>query len=505
LNTFYLTIDITFYSILFLNQLSHARGWKTISGSIDFFMILFMSGALAIPLLIFYHLIPRMLQKQFAICLTCESAKFDMLWEKMMPIKCKKCNVPMKLITIPEDLRINRIKAMKKAILTLIPVSLIVFLFYFNIWFTIAVMIPYFVIVLVQGYKWESTSRRRIIDWAIINFQRAKIEIEELHEAKRLVEQRTEPKPYIINFLIGWYGFLGVYFIYIFTYLFFSVNLFGLSENVLLGFIIGMLVSTILISGAGPYLAKRNLAILKPLVLIRAIFYVFLLIFGSFYLFSTVLFGSTGSAIEILLAFNFFIVSFTSYFEFYFLWEKFVEYKSVPEAIIAKFQKYYLTISLSQSLLALFFLSQLPQFSTLEISVIWLYLVVLLLFGDALYLTSCENLSKYWISFPPEPSSSMPSSEEPLPKRPRVLSENFYKTRIIPLHVIIFIAFIIIILTQVNSHSDFEWYIIFLPILAKTLILAEFYYNLYKRNRKRANCKWMKKVSSGIKKVFLWI
>lgn len=392
----------------------------------------------------------------------------------------------MELITIPDELQIYRIKTMKKVILTLIPVTLIVFIIYFNVWIAIAVMIPYFIIVLVQGYKWETESRRRIIDWAIINFQKAKVEIEELHEAKRLVEQRTEPKSYIINFLIGWYGFLGVYFIYIFTYLFFSMNLWGLSENVLLGFTIGMVVATILVSGAGPYLAKRNLAILKPLVLIRAIFYVFLLIFGSLYLISIVLFGSTGSAIEILLAFNFLIVSFTSYFEYYFLWEKFVEYKSVPEEIIAKFQKYYLTISLSQSLLALFFLSQLTQFSSTEFSVAWLYLVVLLMFGDTFYLTSSENLSKYWKSLPPDPYSSMTSSE-PLPERPRVLSEGFYKTRIIPLHIIIFIVFIILTLTHVNSLSDYEWYIIFLPIVAKTLIIAEFYYNLYKRNRKRAN------------------
>ena len=447
------------------------------------FIITFAGVFAGVFSLVLYFIISRKLPRQFAMCLTCESAQFDKYWDKVMPLTCKKCNVPMELIMMPEQLYLTRVNIVKKVALSFIPLIGMFFLMMLNLWLGIALMIPIFTLLIIGIYKLDSRSKRQIINWALIHFQRAKVEIEELTQAKQIVEQREEPRPTFINVMIGWYCFLGGYFICIFLYLFFSINLLAIPEDILLYFSIGMLVATIIFSGGGPYLEKRNLAILKPLVLIRAFFYVFLLVFGSLYLIFLVIFGSTGSVIDIILTLNFFIVSFTSYFERYFLWEKFVDYNAISEEEISRVERYYVAIGLSNSILGLVFLSQYVFFLAAPITAL-LYLIIILAFGDMLLLN--EKLAEYWGTLPPEKESQTPARGQIILKKSRVLSEHFYKTRIIPLNILLLLLYLFFSLSYISMPlADFGWYVLFIPLFIKSANIAYFFYNLYKRNKAR--------------------
>ncbi len=389
----------------------------------------------------------------------------------------------MELITIPKDLYLNRVKYVRRVALSMIPFIAVVFILMWELWIGIAVTILFITILAIGGYKADSRSKHEIITWATLNYPKARVELEELLQAKRLTEQRSEPKPTLVNFLIGWYVFLALYFIYIFLYLFFSINFLAIPEDVLLYLSIGMLIATIVFSGGSPYLEKRNLAILKPLVLMRASFFVFLLIFGYFYLICVAFLGSSGSAIEFILAFNFVIVGFTSYFEYYFLWEKFVDSKAVSEEFMAKCQKIYLIIAFTNSLLALVFISQYGYFQA-DTPSTFIYLIILLAFGEMISGATNTKLYEYWRSLPSESNYHLPSSAQELDKQPKILPEEFYKFRIIPLQVILFMVYLIFLFNLFSLPlSEYDWYILLFPVLGKLVFIGEFFYHLYKRKR----------------------
>lgn len=126
-----------------------------------------------------YFFIPRMLTKQFMLCFKCASAHFNNSQEKGMPFYCKKCQIPMDLITIPEKFYLYRVKLVRKLRISLIPLFGMIFLLMWELWIGIAVTILYLIIIGSRSYVADQRSKEEIISWAFIHFERTSDEIDD--------------------------------------------------------------------------------------------------------------------------------------------------------------------------------------------------------------------------------------------------------------------------------------------------------------------------------------
>lgn len=141
--------------------------------------MLVLYGILILSLIIFCLIMtPWFIDKRFALCLNCKFAKFDQVWEKVMPIKCKKCKSSMDLIEIPSDLRENRIKFRRIINLLVAPPAFsgyLLILYFISeislyIWLFIVTIIPLSIIIITIGHRLETKTKREIIIWACKKF-----------------------------------------------------------------------------------------------------------------------------------------------------------------------------------------------------------------------------------------------------------------------------------------------------------------------------------------------
>ncbi len=202
---------------------------------------------------------------------------------------------------------------------------------------------------------------------------------------------------YRILLLKGWYLILGSYFLILFILIYFlNLSEFTRLIDTLVYFSIGILVISMLFSILIPYILRKNMVILQLLAFSKAIFYGFLLIFGSLYLNFYVLTGPLVPKIEFLLGINLIIVSFTSFFEFYFLWNYVLD-QTISEKDFSKFQVWYLILAFSSCVVGLYYLSQ-PLFLSTD-SLVVSFLFFNIIAGDAFIGVGIERLNEYWNKF----------------------------------------------------------------------------------------------------------
>jgi hypothetical protein len=293
-------------------------------------------------------------------------------------------------------------------------------------------------------------------------------------------DEKNNDQKYKILILKGWYIFLGIYF----SLLFYFIYIFNFTESYILidslfYFSICVLIFSITASGIIPYIFRENFIILKSLALIRAIFYGFLLIFGSIYLTFYVSTGPIVINIEILIVINLLIVSFTSYFEFYFLWEHILK-QTISVKEISKIHTLYLLLVFSSCSVFLYYLSQSNLVSINSIIVLILFFN--LIAGDAFIGVQIERLNKYWSKLNEIKNSSSEINSEN--NKSILFSQKFYRNIIIPIYLILTFLIAIPVIYQSSIISPYMREFINIIIMIKSFLIVFFFYLYFKRGKK---------------------